>query len=132
MKLLRRWVGIALLAPMLVLAVSASSFIGIRCRMSGMVSLAACCPEVVPGPASSQSSIDEPGCCERVVVQAIKPISSAVSEGEGAFHPTPATLVAYIDFSNVTQPAVERAIAHGDPPVALRVPLRLLKRSLLI
>ena len=40
MKRLRYWVGIALLAPMLVLAVSASSFVGIRCRMSGMVSLA--------------------------------------------------------------------------------------------
>jgi len=135
MNRLRRWVGIALLGPMLVLAVSASSFIGIRCRMSGMVSLDACCPAAVPGPVPLQSSIDAPGCCERVVVRAVKLISSALSRGpgEGAIDPPQVTLIAVVASSDsVRWPVAALAIAPGDPPAGIGPPLRLLKRSFLI
>lgn len=133
MKLLRRWVGLALLAPMLVFAVSASSFVGIRCRMSGMVSLDTCCPGGAPDPVPHQSSIEEAGCCERVVVEAAKPISSAASDHEETLRSSlsmPLTFVACL--APAPWPATARAIASGDPPGAARPPLCILKRSLLI
>ena len=133
MKLLSRWVGIALIAPMLVLAVSASNFVGIRCRMSGMVSLDTCCPVAAPSSDPPQSSMDEPGCCERVVVESAKPISSAASEHDRALRPplsTPLASVAVL--APAPWPAVARVIAHGDPPGVARPSLCLLKHSLLI
>jgi hypothetical protein len=133
MNRLRHWVGIALLAPMLVLAVSTSSFVGIRCRMSGMVSLDTCCPTTAPGPAPAQSSMDEAGCCERIVIEGAKPISNAVSEDEGALRPPPSTPLALVAVpTTAPSPAVARVIAHGDPGDVARPPLRLLKHSLLI
>lgn len=133
MKRLRHWVGIALLAPMLVLAVSAPSFVGIRCRMSGMVSLDTCCPTAAPSPIPPQCSMDEPGCCERVIVEAAKPISNATSEHEGALRPP---LSRPLAFAAVLAPAPwpipARPIAHRDPPGAARPQLCLLKHSLLI
>ena len=133
MKRLRYWVGIALLAPMLVLAVSASSFVGIRCRMSGMVSLDTCCPTAVPSAARPQSLIAEAGCCERIIVEAAKPISDAASEYDGALRSPPSTSLAFVAvLAPAPWPAAARVIAHGDPPCAARPPLRLLKHSLLI
>ena len=133
MKLLRLWVGIALLAPMLVLAVSASSFVGIRCRMSGMVSLDTCCPTAVPSTDPRQSSIDDAGCCERVVVEAAKPISNAAFEHDEALSPPPTTPLAFVAvLAPASWPAVARVIAHGEPPGVVRPPLCLLKHSLLI
>jgi hypothetical protein len=133
MDRLRHWIGIALLAPMLVLAVSTSSFVGIRCRMSGMVSLDTCCPTAAPSPGPPQSSMDKAGCCERVVVEATKPISNAASECDGALRSPPSTPLAFVAIlAPAPWPAAARAIAHGDPHCAARPPLCLLKHSLLI
>jgi hypothetical protein len=133
MKRLRHWVGIALLAPMLVLAVSASSFVGIRCRMSGMVSLDTCCPTAAPSPVPPQSSIDDTGCCERVIVEAAKPISSAASEHDGALRPPLSMPLAFVAVLAPAQSlAAARVMAHGDPPGSGRPSLCLLKHSLLI
>jgi hypothetical protein len=132
MKLLRRWIGLALLAPVLVLAVSTSSFIGMRCRMSGMVSLATCCPDADPGPVQRQSSIGEPGCCERVIVESIKPIASAASDGNGALQaPHSAAVTRVFSAESLLLPHSVRVIAAA-PPRAFRPPLRLLKHSFLI
>jgi len=129
----RHWIGLALLAPMLVLAVSASTFVGIRCRMSGMVSLDTCCPTAAPSSVPPQKSIDEAGCCERVIVEAAKPISNAASGHDGDLRPpasTPLALVAAL--APAPWPAVARGIAQGDPPGLARPQLCLLKHSLLI
>jgi hypothetical protein len=118
---------------MLVLAVSNSSFFGIRCRMSGMVSLDTCCPTAAPSSVPPQSSIYEAGCCERVVVEGTKPISNAVSQHDGAFRPPPSTPLAFVAIlAPVPWPAAARAIAQGDPYCAARPPLCLLKHSFLI
>jgi hypothetical protein len=133
MKLLRPWIGLALLAPMLVLAVSTSSFIGMRCRMSGMVSLATCCPDADPGPVPPQSSIGEPGCCERVIVESIKPIASPASGGDGTFQAPHSTLVTQVfSADSLLLPRSARVIGDATPPGAFRHPLRLLKHSFLI
>jgi hypothetical protein len=137
MSWMRRSVAAALLAPMLVLAVSAFGFVGLRCRMTGMVSFATCCPDVgaqldgeddaPPAP----SSVGEPGCCDRVVVVNIKPAGTApVTARQGdPLVPRP-TLV-----QNVTvtyPPSRARAPLAFEPPRLSRPPLPLLKRSLLI
>jgi len=133
MKFLRRWIGFALLAPVLVLAVSTSSFIGTRCRMSGMVSLASCCPVANPGPLQPESSIGEPGCCERVVVESIKPIASAASDRDGALQvPRSAAVTQVFSAESLLLPLTARVIAAAASPRAFRPPLRLLKHSFLI
>ncbi len=69
---LRRWLGALLIAPILALAVSASSFSALRCSLTGMLVDESCCPSAtetappaVPGPLDS---IGDPSCCLRVVV----------------------------------------------------------------
>jgi hypothetical protein len=67
-----RWLCAVLLAPLAVLAVTASSFSALRCTMSGLLIPEACCPPVAnaapTGEAPRQPSVEPPGCCERVVV----------------------------------------------------------------
>ena len=67
-----RWLSALLLVPLLALAVSASSFSGLRCTMSGLFVLDTCCPTLSDqsqtAPAEPQAKLDEPACCERVVV----------------------------------------------------------------
>jgi hypothetical protein len=130
MNLLRRSVASILLAPMLVLAISAFGFIGQRCRMSGMVSLEECCAGGSDDQPPAQTSVGEPGCCERVLVANVKPTAAppaATDDGprpDGvAFAPTPTA---------ACLPAAVRAVAATAPPRLSRSPLHLLKRSLLI
>ena len=131
MTIWRRALAFALLAPMLVLAVSAYGFIGLRCRMSGMVSLSTCCPESDPGQPPMQTSLSEQGCCDRIVVENIKPPAGPVTTvGDDVISacrldaPPPVAIV---------MPPVQVATTFVvDPPPIPRPPLHLLKRSLLI
>ena len=67
-----RWLSAALIAPLLVSAALASSYVLMRCRLTGMVRLETCCPgaaRTAPGDgARGPATVGEPGCCERVVV----------------------------------------------------------------
>src|SRR5260221_11574554 len=118
MKALRPWIGIALLAPMLVLAVSASSFFGLRCRMSGMVSLDSCCPDTDPVDAPVRSSMGEPGCCERIVVETAKPAADTASDGDRVLR-TPMLVMAPAHVAIAfLLPRVVSVVAEGDPPRA--------------
>ena len=77
---LHRWLSALLLGPLLVLAVSASSFSGLRCTMSGLFVLDSCCPALEDAPANPQATLSEPACCERVVVVNAKaPAASSAS-----------------------------------------------------
>jgi hypothetical protein len=131
MRSMRRWIGLALLAPMLVLVVAASRSIGLRCRMTGMVSADTCCPQAAPSDAPAQSSLAEPGCCERVVIAIDKP--AATHDQEDA-HGAAVSLSSGVLVSEITgQLPRERAVrASADSSHVVRPPLRLLKRSFLI
>jgi hypothetical protein len=131
MTIWRRALAFALLAPMLVLAVSAYGFIGLRCRMSGMVSFSTCCPESDPGQPPVQSSLSEPGCCDRIVVENIKPPAGPLASGaddviSACRMDTPSAVAV------VTPPVQVPTAFVVDPPPIPRPPLHLLKRSLLI
>jgi hypothetical protein len=130
---LRQWIGIALLAPMLVLAVSASTFLGMRCRMSGLVTTDACGPEGSPPPQPAvQTSVGEPGCCERVVVETVKPIGDSAPDVDNVLH-APTIAVGDVALAGrIPSSRASRVAAEGDPPRGSRLSLCLLNRSLLI
>jgi hypothetical protein len=97
MVALRRawWLSAALVAPVLVCASTAASTFGLRCRMSGVVSMAACCPTEEPADVQTHVQADaddgaartsreppaatlgEAGCCERLTIALDKPIADA-------------------------------------------------------
>ncbi|HTA21874.1 MAG TPA: hypothetical protein VK989_21415 [Polyangia bacterium] len=118
---------------MLVLAVSASTFLGMRCRISGLVTTDACGPEGAPAPqAPVQASVGEPGCCERVVVETVKPLGDSAAAVEDVLHaPTVAVGEVALALPIPSSRAV-RIAAEGDPPRRSRLSLCLRNRSLLI
>ena len=64
-----------IIAPMLVLAVGASSSLALRCSLTGRLVAATCCPEAAGEGAENppaHASITDAGCCERVVVSSEK------------------------------------------------------------
>ena len=132
---LRSWLGALLIAPVLALAVSASSFSGLRCSMTGLFVPESCCPPaesippVVPSPLAA---IGDPSCCLRVVVAMDKiPAAEALRATPGL------PLVAFL-----SEPAPVRTLqlAGGRPAAAGTwaikppggPPIFLLTRSILI
>jgi hypothetical protein len=131
MRALHRVVAATLVAPMLVLAVSAWNFVGLRCRMTGMISVATCCPSDDASGIPAQSSLDAPGCCERIVVENVKPPSDGLSVSKGDVPPVDP--VAFVVHDSASRHARGfRNKAGAEPPDPSRPPLHLLKRSLLI
>ena len=133
MRALRQWIGIALLAPMLVLAVSASTFLGMRCRISGLVTTDACGPEGAPAPqAPVQASVGEPGCCERVVVETVKPLGDSAPGVDNVLRASTIAVGGVALACPIPSSRALRIAADGDPPRGPRLSLCLLNRSLLI
>jgi hypothetical protein len=132
MSLWRRALAFALLAPMLVLAVSAYGFVGLRCRMTGMVSLSTCCPESDPGQPPAQTSISEPGCCDTIVIENAKPPADTATPVGDDLLSAACRLAAPSPVAVVALPVRSATKYVVDPPPIPRPPLHLLKRSLLI
>jgi hypothetical protein len=124
-------IAAALVAPLLALAVTASGFVGLRCRMTGMVSVDTCCPEPDRSETPAQSSIGEPGCCERVVVANAKPTAApAAPSTDGLLQVYRLALLPVV--AVVAPPVGAAPKVDLEPPLIPKPPLRLLKRSLLI
>ncbi|MFL5304715.1 MAG: hypothetical protein ACJ8F1_05850, partial [Polyangia bacterium] len=82
-----RWLCAVLLAPLALLAVSASGFSALRCTMSGLLVPETCCPTVAGGvPATEgprQPALEQQDCCERILLTNAKaPAVSADSAEE--------------------------------------------------
>lgn len=132
--MVHRSAAAALLAPMLLFAISAWGFVGLRCRITGMVSLATCCPgaaeEAGHAPAAPDS-LDEPGCCERVVVDNTHPPVAGVSVERASVAVPPVALRPAAVY-DLPIPRVVAIVAGADPPRPARLSLCVLNRSLLI
>jgi hypothetical protein len=129
-----RWLRALLVAPVLVFALGASSHLAVRCTITGLLTPESCCPEVgdptlAPAP---QSSVDDPGCCERVTVATARipaagqslrawPTQPPISQG------TP--LAALVAARPPTPPHAERRAAR---PPGSRAPLYVVTHSFLI
>jgi len=129
-----RWLSAVLLAPLAVLAVSASSFSALRCTMSGLLVPQTCCPAVADAAAGAelpeQPALQEPGCCERVVVANAK--APAVSpDGAGQLPAGPAAIV----IARLPPPVVAAQRARRDarlPSSGRSAPVFLLTHAFLI
>jgi hypothetical protein len=116
---------------MLALAVTASGFAGLRCRMTGMVSFATCCLAGDADQVPEQSAVDDPGCCEHFVVDNLKPPAAGAAAAPDA--QLRASPIAFVSFPSAALFPARRSIELAtDPPVPTRPPLHLLHRSLLI
>jgi hypothetical protein len=131
MRWVHRSIAAALVAPLLALAVTASGFVGLRCRMTGMVSVDTCCPERDDGEIPALSSIGEPGCCERIVVANAKPTATpAAPATDGS---APVCRLALVSVLAALAPPIGGVpLVDLEPPLIRKPPLRLLKRSLLL
>lgn len=131
MRLLHRPIALVLVAPMLALAVTASGFVGLRCRITGMVSIATCCPSGDSDKVPDQSSVDDPGCCEQVVVGNMKPPAAGAEVAHAAESAAlPLELLSFQSLPIFRGPP--RVQPRNDPPDPAWPPLHLLHRSLLI
>jgi hypothetical protein len=83
---LNRCLSALLLGPLLALAVSASSFSGLRCTMSGLFMPDTGCAmlgdSAAPATDASNATLEEPACCERVVVANAKAPATSSSNPE--------------------------------------------------
>ena len=133
---LRRGLGGLLIVPILAFAVSASSFSGLRCSMTGTVVAESCCPTVAesgrPVVASHLDSVGDPSCCLRVVVTMDKiPAAEALRAKRG---PAPVASLPYLPPVRALHLTCWRPAAGGlletKPPGG--PPVFLLNRSFLI
>ena len=129
MRGMHRSVAAALMAPMLLLAVSASGFVALRCRMTGTISVVTCCPSSDGDAAPAQAVLDDPSCCERLVVDHHKPPAAVAARPE-TVQPSPLTFVP-VEIRIVFVRPPGRALDTAPPP-PFRPPLRILNRSLLL
>ena len=132
-----RWLGALLIAPMLVCAVAASTYLGQRCRFTGMVTLDACCPQATDeanddSRAQQQATVSDPGCCERLLITVAKVPGDA---SERAFEAPVRWVTSLIPAPGaIERPSltpVARARRRAQPPGAAP-PAFLLRHSFLI
>ena len=132
-----RWLGALLIAPVLVCAVAASSYLGQRCRFTGMVTLDSCCPQStdeVSGDSRSQeqATVSDPGCCERLLITVAKvPGDASERAFEAPVHPVISLISTPAPEVRLTPPPVARARRRAQPPGAAP-PSFLLRHSFLI
>lgn len=133
-----RWVSVALLAPLFLCVIAASTAFGQRCRFTGMVTLDSCCP---PGDDSLDANADasaptpdrlgSAACCERLVVTIAR---STGDTSERGLERIPAPVAARIERPDLAPPARRAArdarLWGARPPDAL--PAFLLKHAFLI
>jgi hypothetical protein len=130
-----RWLCAVLLAPIALLAVSASSFSALRCTMSGLLMPESCCPTAgvaarAPEPPRPDAA-RPPACCERIVVANAKaPGASASRADAGTMAAAP--LLAAVPVGPAP-PALDPAPADLPlRPPGRSAPVFLLTRSFLI
>jgi hypothetical protein len=134
-----RWLRAALVAPVLVFALGASSHLAVRCTLTGILMPESCCPDAAdvadlapPAPAP-QPSVGDPGCCEQVTIATAR-IPAAGVESRGARPAqTPisvaAPLASIVVDRTATPPGVVRRAAR--PPGA-SLPLYVVTHAFLI
>lgn len=88
-RITRRVPTAALLAPLVWLALSASSYAAMACKAMGVIRSECCCPasKVAGGSqveASRQAHVDAPGCCTSITVEVDRPASTAARETSSA------------------------------------------------
>lgn len=132
-----RWLGALLIAPVLVCAVAASSYLGQRCRFTGVVTLDACCPQATDeagddSRAQEQATVSDPGCCERLLITVAKvPGDASERAFEAPVQPIVSMISTPAPAGRLSLTPVVRARRRAQPPGAAP-PAFLLRHSFLI
>jgi hypothetical protein len=138
-----RWVSMALLAPLFLCVIAASTAFGQRCRFTGMVTLDSCCPPGegsldADGDADADGSAPIPdrlgsaACCERLVVTIAKSTGDSSERGPERI---PAPVASQIERPERLPPARRAArdsYLWGARPPDAAPPAYLLKHAFLI
>ncbi len=132
-----RWLCAVLLAPVAILAVSASSFSALRCTMSGLLVPETCCPAAADGApaprAPAQPAVQQASCCERIVVPNAK--APAVAADQAQELPPARAVVALAARAPTEHFAAAEWTRHGSmvrPPPGRSAPAFLLTHAFLI
>jgi hypothetical protein len=137
-----RWLGALLIAPVLVCAIAATTYIGQRCRLTGMVTLDACCPQAADessmdegnddSRSQEQATVSDPGCCERLLITVAKVTGDASERGfEAPVHWATSLISTLLPRELRSLAPVARARRRARPPGAAP-PAFLLRHSFLI
>ena len=132
-----RWLGALLIAPVLVCAVAASSYLGQRCRFTGVVTLDACCPQATDeagddSRAQEQATVSDPGCCERLLITVAKvPGDASERAFEAPVQPIVSMISTPAPAGRLSLTPGVRARRRAQPPGAAP-PAFLLRHSFLI
>jgi hypothetical protein len=137
-----RWFSAVLLAPVLLGAATASNYFGQRCRLTGVVTLDACCPQAsdpagdgrdFEASAPGHSAVSDPGCCERLLITVARPAGD--TRGGQALDCRPRSLTSSLSTPGLTALSLEvssRLFRHWLQPPGLAPPAFLLRHSFLI
>ncbi len=120
-----------LLLPLVALA-AATGDVGLRCRMTGAVLGACCCPDTDGDatPANAEAKVSQGDCCDRIV----REVSEAPAELVAPSRPLPShtTAIAAVNFADAGAIIQQNAssllssrsptqASHGHPTVRLRL-----------
>jgi len=132
-----RWIGAALLAPLLALAVLATSHVALRCSLTGAIMSESSCPLGADEESEKQpvghASIAAPSCCERVILTIGK--VPATASGRAPECPIPSATFAVAPFPSVVDLFAHRPhgrVLRAVQPLGIDAPPFLLKHSFLI
>jgi hypothetical protein len=127
------WQRVAALAPLLLLVVSLPSQAWYRCRFTGVVRAACCCPVAKASrPAQAPPAVSPQDCCDRGVAKPQHPIAAAeppVKELGSLGVPVSAVVPVLLALPGIPRVAPPRQ-SHGPPRGG--PPLVLLKHAFLI
>jgi hypothetical protein len=126
------WQKVVALAPLLLLAVYLPGQVMVRCRMTGLLRPACCCP-ADEQPESAAPAVKAADCCEREVGETARPVVQAAAPAEPCFNPAAALAAVLPSLPLLSAPAARSDWAlqrHGPPREG--PPLVLLKHAFLI
>jgi len=113
-----RWLRVALVAPVLAFALTASSQFAIRCTLTGLLIPESCCPASAdparPVTPDSQAALRDADCCERVTVAIDKAPVTGAEPWRAADVPVTSVIAAMAPSPTVARP-VNRARAARPP-----------------
>jgi hypothetical protein len=127
------WHRIAALAPLLMLLVSLPSQAFFRCRFTGQVRSACCCPAKPAVTPHSSAEVSAQDCCDREVLKQQRPIAAAAQAPEMplGWVGIPVSAVVPVLLAMADPPRAERLHGSHAPPRE-GPPLVLLKHAFLI
>lgn len=121
--------------PVLLLAMTSSSYLASRCGMSGAVMPSSCCPLTAPGarqPVVAQSSLNSGPCCHSIFVSLGKAPAAPGQRNATDLLPGITVAIAMLPGFDVVPAPSRRGAARAERPPLSAAPRFLLTHAFLI